>query len=124
MMSNKKRPTTVPEYERSRIFRNAAIGIAFLIVFLSLPSFCYGDCGHDHGHGHVHAHGHDHHHVEEPSSFKWSREANEIYEETAHSHEDHHHDHHSHGHHAHHAHSHSEPPKAKVEQGKWEQLSF
>lgn len=113
MTMSKERTLTVPEYEKNKILRRAAIGLAFLIVFLSLPSLCFG-----HGPGHDH----DHHHHEEPASFKWSRQANEVYEEEVHHHHHHHHSHehaHDHGHeHAHeHAHTH-EHTGQKVPQGK------
>lgn len=77
-----------------QFWRNIAIGIILVIVFLSLPNYCSGDCGHDH-HGHGCDHDH-HHHVNEPASFKWSQQANEHHHEesgnTGHQHDhDHHH---------------------------------
>lgn len=71
-----------------QLWRNIAIGIIVVIVFLSLPNYCSGDCGHDH-----HGHGHDHHH-HEPASFKWSQQANEHHHEESENADHHHHHHH------------------------------
>lgn len=78
-----------------QLWRTVAIGIIVAIVFLSLPNYCSGDCGHDH-HGHEHDH---HHHVNEPASFKWSQQANEHHHHEESGNTDHHHHHDDHHHH-------------------------
>lgn len=70
-----RKPISVNQ-STQQLWRTVAIGFIVLIVFLSLPNYCSGDCGHDH-HGHHH-HGHHHH---EPASFKWSQQANEHHHE-------------------------------------------
>lgn len=65
-----------------QLWRNVAIGIIVVIVFLSLPNYCSGDCEHDH-----------HHHVNEPASFKWSQQANEHHHEESENFGHHHHHH-------------------------------
>lgn len=111
-MNDKTTLKNVSDRETSRFLRNVAIGLAVVIVFLSLPNLCSSDCGHDHGH-HDHEH-HDHEHIDEPASFKWTRQANEAerlhHEQT----EDHKH---GHGHH-HHEHAHHTEPNKKVAQGQ------
>lgn len=95
MASDTDMKISIGERQKRNFYRNCAIGLALFIVFMSLPSLCAG-------HGHDHDHDHHHHHAE-PASFKWSREANELYEE-----ELHHHDHgHDHVHHHEHDHIHS-----------------
>ncbi|XP_053665193.1 protein catecholamines up [Anopheles marshallii] len=113
----------VPLKEESTSYRvHIALGLFLVIMFLSFPTLC-GAHG-QHGHDHDHLHEHDHHHHESPS-FKYSQQANEIYEEepvaVPHHHHHHHHggdedhDHHHHhhhdgGHHHHHHHHHQEKP--------------
>lgn len=122
-MGEKTKLKNVSDHETNQFWRMVAIGAIILILFLSLPPLCSADCGHSHDspdhhhhhHDHDHDHGHHHHH-EEPASFKWSKQANEVYEEEeVHSHHDHHHDHHDHHdhdhHHDEHAHSHEQKPK-------------
>jgi len=118
---NKTKIDKVTDYERNNFLRNIAIGITILIVFLSLPGFCWGDCtggcgqSHDHHHiNHIHDHIHHDEYVEEPPSFKWTRAANEGFDsEEDISHEHHHHDdghqHHHQHHHAPHDHHHGHP---------------
>ncbi|KAK6632320.1 hypothetical protein RUM44_007361 [Polyplax serrata] len=67
-------------------FLNTVVTVLFwLLLFLTLPSFCKGTDQHHHHHHHGHEH-HEHHTHENPS-FKYSREANEphIYKQTSHS---------------------------------------
>lgn len=131
---NKKKINNVADYEKNIVLRNLAIGIAILIVFLSLPGFCTGDCGHSHDNHQAHDPHHHHHHdgyVEEPASYKWSRAANEALDSSEsnsasheHQHNDHGHDHHDahdHIHHHHHPQEHTHEhkvPKSKPVQGK------
>lgn len=86
----------VDDHKRSTFFRNVAIGIILLMVFLTLPNLCGA---HD-------EHGHSH---DEPPSFKYSRQANEEFlkqeEHHHHDHDDHHGHAHGHGH-GHHDHGH------------------
>lgn len=98
----------ISDHESNHLLRSLAIGAIILIVFLSLPHFCSAECGHshdhhDHHHHHDHDHDHDHGHHDEPASFKWTKKANEIYEEEQHHHHDSHHHSHSHGSHGHEA---------------------
>lgn len=86
-------------------WRKLAIGAIIFIVLLSLPKYCSGDCGHSHDDPH-----HHHHHVDEPASFKWSKQANEA----EHLHDHHHHDHDHQGHEHHHHH----PPPAQEKVAK------
>lgn len=123
-----KKLNIVNDYQKSNILRNLAIGIVILIVFLSLPGFCVGDCGHSHN-NHVNDPHHHHHHddyVEEPASYKWSKQANEgvnSAEDSSASHEHDHHHHHEDEHIHHHDHSHEHKheqttQKTKSVQGK------
>lgn len=65
-----------------------AIGLLVFILFLTLPSLCGGHQGHGHG---------------QKASFKYSKEANENFQnQVVHSHDDHDHDHHHHHEHDHH----------------------
>lgn len=105
-MVEKSKLKNVSDHETNQIWRTLAIGAIVLIVFLSLPQLCFADCGHSHdSHGHHdhhhHEHEHEHHHGGEGPSFKWSRQANEVYEQ-----EEPHHDHQHHHHHDEHTHSH------------------
>lgn len=121
-MGEKTKLKNVSDHETNQFWRMVAIGAIILIVFLSLPPLCSAhshdspDHHHHHDHDHDHDHGHHHHH-EEPASFKWSKQANVVYEEEegVHSHHDHHHDHNDHHdhdhHHDEHAHSHEQKPK-------------
>lgn len=118
-MGEKTKLKNVSDHETNQFWRMVAIGAIILIVFLSLPPLCSAhshdspDHHHHHDHDHDHDHGHHHHH-EEPASFKWSKQANVVYEEEegVHSHNDHHHDHHDHHHHHdEHAHTHEQKPK-------------
>ncbi|KAJ8301027.1 hypothetical protein KUTeg_022546 [Tegillarca granosa] len=73
--------------------------ILFLLAFLTDV----------YAHSHSHDHGHSHDHLEEPASFKYSKDANEPKQEHGHSH-DHGHGHshdHGHGHSHDHGHAHS-----------------
>lgn len=108
-MIGKSKLRNVSDHESNQFWRTIAIGAFVLIAFLSLPQLCSADCGHSHGHHH-HDHDHHHHHHEEPASFKWTKQANEAYEDDSHHHHHHHHgeEPHDHGHHSHShaAHSH------------------
>ncbi|XP_039445697.1 protein catecholamines up [Culex pipiens pallens] len=79
-----------------------ALGLFLVMLWMSLPTMAGGHL-HEHDHDH---HGHHHHHDESPS-FKYSKQANEHYED------EHLHDHH-HGHHHHH--HHDESPGHKYSQ--------
>jgi solute carrier family 39 (zinc transporter), member 7 len=72
-----------------------------------------------------HSHGHSHDEIDEPPSFKYSRQANEGAHSHSHSHEDNHHDH---GHHHHHDHTHHhenhEQVKSKPQQDKFSIASY
>lgn len=59
---------------RKRLLRSIAIGVIVAIVLLSFPSGCQGHSHDDHDHHH------HHHQHEEPANFRWSRQANEMYE--------------------------------------------
>lgn len=95
MSVSEKKSKNVFEYETNQLLRSIAIGLIVLVLFLSFPSYCTGECSHGH-HDHD---DHHHQHPEEPASFKWSREANVDHEqvhshqEPPHSHDDHHHHH-------------------------------
>lgn len=104
MGTKEKTAKNVADHETSNLLRSLAIGVIILIVFLSLPNFC---TGHSHDHDDHH---HHHEHDNEPASFKWSRQANEGFEERV-QHEPHSHGH-DHHHHAHESHTH-EPRQAK-----------
>lgn len=65
--------TCVNSMTKKRLLRSIAIGLIVAIVLLSLPYGCQGHSHHDHDH-------HHHHHEEEPANFRWSRQANEMYE--------------------------------------------
>lgn len=113
-------PINVKDHQTvDNFFRNVALGMVVLIVFLSLPNLC---TGHDH-------HGHSH---DQPASFKYSREANEHFlkeqeqhhhhDEHLHHHEDshdHHHDHHDHHDHHEHHHRHAHETKKVENKGKF-----
>ncbi|XP_058453800.1 protein catecholamines up-like [Malaya genurostris] len=104
-------PTVVCRQGESKSFRvHVALGLLLLMLWMSLPTLCdahghFDDHDHDlHHHHHHHHHGHD-----ENPSFKYSRQANEVYREENSDH-DHHHGH-SHNHiddhakgHTHHQH--------------------
>lgn len=75
-----------------------ALGLFLVMLWMSLPTLAGGHLHDDHDH-------HHHHHDESPS-FKYSKQANEMYEEE-HLHE---HDHHHHHHH------HDESPSFKYSQ--------
>nr|XP_029727027.1 protein catecholamines up-like [Aedes albopictus] len=98
------------ESKSSRV--HIALGLFLVMLWLSFPTLCSGHFDeHDHHHDHHHHHGHD-----ENPSFKYSRQANEMYEEASHDH--HHHHDHDHGHHHdhdhhHHHHGHQDVPKSK-----------
>lgn len=98
-MTEKQNPKSISNNQSIHLFlRNLAIGLTVLIVFLSLPNYCSGDCGHAN-----HDHEHHHHHVDEPASFKWSRQANEVHDAGDHHHhpdDSHHHHEHKHHHHS------------------------
>lgn len=91
-MGDKQKIKNLSDHESNAFWRSIAIGAIILIVFLSLPHLCSACDGHDHHH---HGHDHHHHHHEEPASFKWSKQANEAYEDHQHHHHHHHgeHDH-------------------------------
>ncbi|KAK4309334.1 hypothetical protein Pmani_019029 [Petrolisthes manimaculis] len=62
--------------------------VLVVCVFFSLPLVCGHDHSHDHGHAHAHSHEHAHSHghghshdIEEPPSYRWSKQANEQYQE-------------------------------------------
>ncbi|KFB39492.1 hypothetical protein ZHAS_00006988 [Anopheles sinensis] len=94
----------VPLKEESTSYRvHIALGLFLFILFLSFPTLC-GAHG-QHAHDHDHLHEHDHHHHENPS-FKYSKHANEMYEEPVADPHHHHHHEHDHGHHHHHHHDH------------------
>lgn len=91
-MGDSNKLENVSDHESNQFLRLIAIVAVVLIIFLSLPPLVTGDCGHSH-HSHDHQHGHDHdHHHEEPANFKWTKQANEAYEDH------HHHNHDEHGH--------------------------
>lgn len=105
-MSGKEKLKKVSDHESNQFWRTIAIGAIVVIVFLSLPHLCSADCGHSH----------DHHH-DEPASFKWTKQANEGYEDHHHHHEHSHghgygHDH-GHGHHSHGVHKKNAPKNAQ-----------
>ncbi|XP_055543210.1 protein catecholamines up [Wyeomyia smithii] len=80
-----------------------ALGLLLVMLWLSFPTLCDG-----HEHFDDHDHHHHHHHDDNPS-FKYSRQANEMYQEE-HNHHDHHH-HHDHKHHNNvHSHEHHAVP--------------
>uniref|UniRef100_A0A182SNQ2 Zinc transporter n=1 Tax=Anopheles maculatus TaxID=74869 RepID=A0A182SNQ2_9DIPT len=101
-------PKVIPLKEESTSYRvHIALGLFLVIMFLSFPTLCgaHGQHAHDHDHD---LHEHDHHHHHESPSFKYSKHANEVYEEepvaVPHHHHHHHHgedDHHDHHHHHH-----------------------
>ena len=66
------------------------LGILFILIFLDFPLLCESQGHHHHHHGHSHEefdHGHSHEHEHEESpSFKYSREANTLYESETNSH--------------------------------------
>lgn len=96
----------------SRLLRNISIALIVAIVFFCLPKAASADCGHDHGHDH--GNGHHHEHIEEPASFKWSREANQ-----EHSHDEHTH---KHGQHHQHEHTHHTGETNQIDRGKYERI--
>lgn len=117
----KKKVNNIGDYEKSDLLRNLAIGVAILIVFFSLPSFCTGDCGHAHDHMHADDphHVHHHHHddlIEEPASFKWSKAANEGLDSAEDHSASHEHGHHHHPHAQDHTHHHHHSDENKHEQ--------
>lgn len=125
-MTGQNKAKTVSDHESNQLLRSIAIGAIIFIVFLSLPKLCSADCGHshehhhhDHDHGHHHDdHDHGHHHHEEPASFKWSRQANEAYEDE-HNHQGHHG--HQHHHHKYEDPIHTKKPtKAAPSKPKWD----
>ncbi|KAK0096114.1 hypothetical protein PV326_006402 [Microctonus aethiopoides] len=70
-----------------------ALAAFVVIIFLDLPALCQGHSHHDHDDDDDH----HHHHHNEPSSFKYSREANENLKplNSHHNHDDHDHVHHN-----------------------------
>lgn len=103
----------------SRILRNIAIAAIIAIIFFCFPAYVSGDCGHEHGDPGPHHHDH----IEEPASFKWTRQANEEHLHHEHEHTDDHghgHEHHQHEHHEHIHHTGEE--KIRNSRGKYESI--
>lgn len=108
--SRGRKPATVVKRqgESKSYWVHIALGLFVVILWLSFPTLCSGHNDHDHDH-------HDHQHDERPS-FKYSRQANEMYQEESHDHHQHDFDH-GHHHddlHHHHHHHHDDVPKGKV----------
>lgn len=84
--------------DREKVIRTIVLGAIIFIVFMSFPPLCGS------------------HGIDEPPSFRYSREANTQPQHAGHSHDGHDHGH-SHGGHGHahggHGHSHDEHPHAK-----------
>jgi zinc transporter 7 len=62
----------------------ALLCVLLILIFLDLPLLCgsqHSDHGHVHAHEHDEHHGHSHH---ESPSFKYSKEANDVYETPSH----------------------------------------
>ncbi|XP_062548512.1 protein catecholamines up [Armigeres subalbatus] len=106
---SRKHTAVVKKQGESKSWRvHIALGLFLVILWLSFPTLCSGHYEHDHHHDHHHGH-------DENPSFKYSRQANEIYQDESHDH--HHHHDHDHGHHHddhHHHHIHEDnTPKSK-----------
>ncbi|XP_053697433.1 protein catecholamines up [Sabethes cyaneus] len=103
--SRGRRPTTasivVKRQGETKSYKvHIALGLFLVMLWLSFPTLCDGH-GHFDDHDH---HDHHHHHHDENPSFKYSKQANEMYQEDHVHHEQHqnghgHHHDHSHGHH-------------------------
>lgn len=101
--SRGRKPATVVKLQgESKSYRvHIALGLFVVMLWLSFPTLCSGHYDHDHDHDH---HDHHHHHDQNPS-FKYSKQANEMYQEESHDHHHHDHDHgHHHDDHLHHHH--------------------
>ncbi|XP_058814839.1 protein catecholamines up [Topomyia yanbarensis] len=83
-----------------------ALGLLLVMLWMSFPTLCDG-----HGHFDDRDHHHHHHGHDENPSFKYSRQANEMYQEDHHDHlhgSEHHIHHHDHSHDHGHKHQHTD----------------
>ena len=79
--------TSEPVFSKSFI-ATIVLGVLFILIFLDLPLLCESQGHHHHGHSHEEFdHGHSHEHVpNESPSFKYSKQANDMYESDKGSH--------------------------------------